>query len=49
MGFWDTIGDLYEAAKPWGEAEAEAPPAEEKEAEVNKPSIHRFHRAIPPV
>ncbi|KAJ8115157.1 hypothetical protein ONZ43_g4734 [Nemania bipapillata] len=30
MGVWDVINDLVEAATPWGIAEAEAPPAEEK-------------------
>ncbi|GAP87031.2 hypothetical protein SAMD00023353_2501150 [Rosellinia necatrix] len=31
MGVWDVITDLVEAATPWNTAEAEAPPAEEKE------------------
>ncbi|KAI1811202.1 ubiquinol-cytochrome C reductase hinge protein-domain-containing protein [Poronia punctata] len=31
MGVWDVITDLVEAATPWSTAEAEAPPAEEKE------------------
>ncbi|KAI0407213.1 ubiquinol-cytochrome C reductase hinge protein-domain-containing protein [Xylaria palmicola] len=31
MGVWDVITDLVEAATPWSTAEAEAPPAEDKE------------------
>ncbi|KAI0505512.1 ubiquinol-cytochrome C reductase hinge protein-domain-containing protein [Xylaria bambusicola] len=31
MGVWDVINDLVEAATPWSTAEAEAPPAEDKE------------------
>jgi hypothetical protein len=29
MGIWDVITDVFEAAKPWSDVEAEAP-AEEK-------------------
>ncbi|KAI0477729.1 ubiquinol-cytochrome C reductase hinge protein-domain-containing protein [Xylariaceae sp. FL0804] len=32
MGIWDSITDLVEAAVPWSIAEAEAPPAEDKES-----------------
>ncbi|KAI0026180.1 ubiquinol-cytochrome C reductase hinge protein-domain-containing protein [Xylariomycetidae sp. FL0641] len=32
MGIWDSITDLVEAATPWSTAEAEAPPAEDKES-----------------
>ncbi|KAI0966123.1 ubiquinol-cytochrome C reductase hinge protein-domain-containing protein [Xylaria arbuscula] len=31
MGVWDVINDLVEAATPWSTAEAEAPPAEDKD------------------
>ncbi|KAI1370034.1 ubiquinol-cytochrome C reductase hinge protein-domain-containing protein [Xylaria arbuscula] len=31
MGVWDVITDLVEAATPWNTAEAEAPPAEDKD------------------
>ncbi|KAI0816131.1 ubiquinol-cytochrome C reductase hinge protein-domain-containing protein [Xylaria sp. FL0064] len=31
MGIWDVISDLVEATTPWSTAEAEAPPAEDKE------------------
>ncbi|KAI0112482.1 ubiquinol-cytochrome C reductase hinge protein-domain-containing protein [Nemania sp. FL0031] len=36
MGVWDVITDLVEAATPWSTAEAEAPPAEDKETTESK-------------
>lgn len=33
MGVWDAITEIFEAAAPWGEAEAEAP-AEEPQTQV---------------
>ncbi|KAK5626191.1 hypothetical protein RRF57_001906 [Xylaria bambusicola] len=36
MGVWDVINDLVEAATPWSTAEAEAPPAEDKESTENQ-------------
>lgn len=33
MGVWDAITEIFEAAAPWGEAQAEAP-AEEPQTQV---------------
>jgi hypothetical protein len=37
MGIWEAITDLVEAAAPWGTAEAEAPPPEEKVSVIFSP------------
>lgn len=41
MGFFDTISDLFEAATPWSQVEAEAP-ADTKEEEATEVCLSRF-------
>ncbi|KLU86719.1 hypothetical protein MAPG_05731 [Magnaporthiopsis poae ATCC 64411] len=47
MGIWDVLTDMADAVKPWSEAEAEAPAAEEKKPEETTSSKAELAKAEP--